>query len=134
VLARFVSQALRGEPLTVFGDGEQRRSFTYVSDAVRATLIAGQSREALGEAFNVGSSVEISINDAAQRVLGLTGSKSIVHHQQHQEVFGPHFEDTRRRVPDVQKAERLLGFTAEVGINEGIKRTIDWWTTRSDQS
>lgn len=134
VLARFVSQALRGEPLTVFGDGEQRRSFTYVSDAVRATLLAGQSREALGEAFNVGSSVEISINDAAQRVLGLTGSKSIVHHQQHQEVFGPRFEDTRRRVPDVQKAERLLGFTAEVGINEGIKRTIDWWTTRSDQS
>jgi UDP-glucose 4-epimerase len=132
VLARFVGQALRGDPLTVFGDGAQSRSFTYVSDAVRATLLASQRAEAIGEAFNVGSTLEITINDAAQRVISLTGSNSIVHHQQHQEIFGPRFEDTRRRVPDVLKAARLLGFTAEVGIDEGIKRTVDWWTASSN--
>ena len=130
VLARFVSRALVGEPLTIYGDGRQSRSFTYVSDAVRATLLAGECEEALGEAFNVGSSGEISIIDAAGLVLSLTGSRSEVHHQQYEDVFGPRFEDTRRRVPDVRKAEKLLGFSADVPLREGIALTSDWWQGR----
>jgi len=130
VLARFVSRALRGEPLTVYGDGQQSRSFTYVSDAVRATMLAGERAEAVGEAMNVGSSSEIRIIDAAGLVLSLTGSHSQIHYQDYVEVFGPRFEDTRRRVPDVRKAEKVLGFSAEVGLHEGIEQTADWWRDR----
>jgi UDP-glucose 4-epimerase len=132
VLARFVSQALRGEPVTVFGDGEQTRSFTYVEDAVRATLLAGERAEAVGESFNVGSAAEMSINDAATLVLRLTNSDSAIHHLRHAEVFGANFEDTRRRVPDVAKAERLLGFKARVDITEGLRRTAEWWGRAPD--
>ncbi|MGH2389400.1 MAG: NAD-dependent epimerase/dehydratase family protein [Chloroflexota bacterium] len=127
VLARFVSQAVRGEPITVFGDGEQTRSFTYVDDAVRATLLAGERMEAVGESFNVGSAAEMSVNEAAALVLRLTKSGSAIHHLSHAEVFGANFEDTRRRVPDVAKAERLLGFKARVDIIEGVRRTAEWW-------
>jgi UDP-glucose 4-epimerase len=127
VLARFISQAIRGEPITVFGDGDQTRSFTYVDDAVRATLLAGERSEAIGETFNVGSADEMSINEAAALVLRLTGSRSPIHHLRHAEVFGSHFEDTRRRVPDVTKAERMLGFKARVVCDEGVRRTADWW-------
>ncbi|HEY8284100.1 MAG TPA: NAD-dependent epimerase/dehydratase family protein [Chloroflexota bacterium] len=127
VLARFVSQALKAEPITVFGDGEQTRSFTYVDDAVRATVLAGAHPAAVGEVFNVGSDVEMSINAAAAAVLRLTNSASAIHYLKHVDVFGGNFEDTRRRVPDIAKAERLLGFTARVDIVEGIRRTVDWW-------
>jgi UDP-glucose 4-epimerase len=132
VLARFISAAVRSEPLTVYGDGKQTRSFTYVSDAVRATLLAGQHPAAIGEVFNVGSPVEMSIAEAADRVLSLTGSASPIHHQEHCDVFGPSFEDTRRRVPDVTKAERVLGFTTDVSIDDGIRRTAAWWAARLD--
>jgi nucleoside-diphosphate-sugar epimerase len=127
VLARFISQALRGEPITVFGDGDQTRSFTFIDDAVRATLLAGEQPQAVGETFNVGSAHEMSINDVAALVLCLTGSRSPIHHLRHADVFGRHFEDTRRRVPDIAKAERMLGFTARVACDEGIRRTAEWW-------
>ncbi len=127
VLARFVSQALRGEPITVFGDGDQTRSFTFIDDAVCATVLAGERPEAVGETFNVGSDHEMSINEAADLVLRLTGSRSPIHHLRHAEVFGSHFEDTRRRAPDIAKAERLLGFRARVACDEGIRRTAEWW-------
>ncbi len=132
VLARFISRALAGEPLTVYGDGRQSRTFTYVSDAVWATLLAGERDEAIGEAFNVGSSGEISIIDAAELVLSLTGSRAQVRYQQYVDVFGPRFEDTRRRVPDVRKAEKVLGFSAAVSLRDGISLTADWWRARLD--
>jgi len=131
VLARFVEQALSGQPLTVFGDGEQSRSFTYVDDAIRATLLAGSHPAAVGAVFNVGSNSEININAAASAVLALTGSPSPIHHQEHRAVFGEHFEDTRRRVPDVGKIRQLLGFSAGVSLEEGIRRTIEWWADRN---
>lgn len=127
VIARFVTQALRGEPLSIFGDGTQSRSFTYVSDAVRATLLTGTRTEAIGEVFNVGSETEMSIADAAQLVLRLTGSNSTMVYADAQTVYGPHFEDTHRRVPNVSKADRLLGFRAAVDCADGITRTAQWW-------
>jgi len=133
VLARFVYQALSGEPLTVYGDGEQSRSFTYVSDAVCATRLAGERTEAVGEACNVGNGEETTIEAVAKLVIGLTGSSSPIHHQQYADVFGPRFEDTRRRVPNVRKAELLLGFRAEVTLEEGIRRTAEWWSSRMAQ-
>jgi UDP-glucose 4-epimerase len=120
---------LRGEPLYVYGDGLQSRSFTYVSDAVRATLLAGERQEALGEAFNIGSLNEITIIDAAKRVLALTGSASTIHYQEYKEVFGPRFEDTRRRVPDTRKASDVLGFKAKITLEDGIRQTANWWSS-----
>ena len=123
-------QGAAWDQLTVYGDGRQSRTFTFVSDAVRATLLAGERADAIGEAFNVGSSEEISIIDAAGLVLSLTGSRSEIHYQQYVDVFGPRFEDTRRRVPDVRKAEKVLGFSAAVSLREGIVATADWWRGR----
>lgn len=131
VAARFIQQALGGAPLTVFGDGTQTRSFTYVDDAVRATLLVGMSAAAIGEAFNVGSARETSIGDLASLVLRLTGSPSTIHYQGHEQVYGRHFEDTPRRVPDVQKAQRFLGFSARVDLEEGLRQTIQWWTSNA---
>ena len=128
VLARFIPQALRGDPLTIFGDGEQTRSFTYVEDAVRATMLAAESQQAIGQVFNVGSPDEVSINAVASAVILLTGSPSTVHHQGHETVFGSHFEDTRRRVPDVRKAQSMLGFSTRIDLYEGIRRTAQWWS------
>lgn len=127
VIARFTSQAVQGDPLTLHGDGDQTRSFTYVDDAVRATLLAGTVPGAVGESFNVGSSVETSVTTLAERILALTESNSPIVRQAHAQVFGAHFEDTRRRVPDVSKAASLLGFRAEVPLPEGLTRTISWW-------
>jgi UDP-glucose 4-epimerase len=132
VLARFITSALQGRPLTVFGDGRQTRSFTYVSDAVRATILASQAGDAIGQVLNVGSSVEMSIAQAAERVICLTGSASAIHYLEHKDVFGPNFEDTRRRVPDITKAERMLGFTADISVDDGIMRTAAWWATRPE--
>jgi UDP-glucose 4-epimerase len=120
---------LRGESLSVYGDGLQSRSFTYVSDAIRATVLAGERKQALGEAFNIGSLNEITIIDAAKLVLALTGSASAIHYQEYKEIFGPRFEDTRRRVPDIRKASDVLGFKAEIALEDGIRQTATWWSS-----
>lgn len=138
VLARFVSRAVAGLPLTIYGDGLQSRSFTYVDDAVRATLLAGERPEAVGQAINVGSGREIGILDVARLVKALTGSDSVLEHQTYEEVFGPRFEDTRRRVPDVRRAKQVLGFEARTPLEQGIAQTAAWWsahgTTRREAS
>jgi UDP-glucose 4-epimerase len=131
VIARFADQARQGVPLTVFGDGRQTRSFTYVEDAVRATLAAGDSAAAPGQAFNVGSARETSVAEVAALVVRLTGSQSPIHYVGHEQVYGANFEDTPRRVPDVRKAQQYLGFTARVDLEEGVRRTIAWWAANA---
>jgi UDP-glucose 4-epimerase len=111
----------------VFGDGEQTRSFTYVDDAVRATLLAAERPEAIGEAINVGSGVEISIQEVARRVIAITESGSTLAYLPYESVYGANFEDTRRRVPDVSKARTHLGFECAVDLDTGITRTAQWW-------
>lgn len=125
VIARFLSQALVGEPLTVHGDGEQSRCFTYVTEAVDATLRAGTRREALGEALNIGSPFEHTINDLARRVVALTGSGSEILHVPYERAYGAGFADTRRRVPAVAKAAQLLGWRAGITLDEGLPLLLD---------
>ncbi len=129
VVARFLTQALRGEPLTVYGDGWQTRSFTYVADTVRGTVLAGTKPEAVGQIFNIGSDREISINDLARQILELTGSRSEIVHVPYGEAYGPDFEEARRRVPDTRRAREVLGFVAEVSLEEGLRRTLEWFRT-----
>lgn len=124
VIARFVSQAVAGEPLTVHGDGQQRRTFTHVSEAVQATVLAATRPESLGAVFNVGSGFEHSIEDLARRIVELADSSSPIRHVPYAAVFGPGFEDTRRRVPDVTKIESVLGWRARIDLDAGLRGVI----------
>ena len=125
VIARFLSQAASGKPLTVHGDGLQSRCFTYISEAVEATVRAAARPGALGEVINIGSSTETTINELAEAILSVTGSESPVVHVPYDEAFGPNFNDTRRRVPDVSKARSILGWEARVPLDEGLARLIE---------
>jgi UDP-glucose 4-epimerase len=130
VIAKFIAQALQGEPLTVYSDGKQTRCFTYIDDTVRGTILAATVKEGEGQVFNIGSSRETSILELAQLVKRLAGSSSEIIHVPYEEAYGVDFEETRRRVPDVRKAEQVLGFRAEVPLEEGLKRTIDWFRNK----
>lgn len=126
VIARFASQALRGEPLTVHGDGLQTRCFTYVADTVRGTVVAATSTAALGTVVNIGGNREISIRDLAERIVALTGSRSTISLVPYETAYPRGFQDTRRRVPDVTRAREVLGFSAEIGLDEGLASTLEW--------
>ena len=130
VIAKFIGQALRGESLTVHGDGQQTRCFTYVGDSVRGTVLAGTARLALGEAFNIARQEEVTILNLADTIISLAGSLSEIKMIPYTEAYGPRFEDTPRRLPDVSKAERMLGFTASVSLEEGLRKTITWFRDR----
>jgi UDP-glucose 4-epimerase len=130
VVARFVERALAGEPLIVHGDGRQTRCFTYIGDAVRGTVLAGTMESAAGQVFNLGTARETSIEDLAHLVRDATGSAVPIQHVSYQQEYGPGFEDTRRRVPDAGKAERMLGFRSEIPLEEGLRLTVEWWRKR----
>ncbi|HXF68725.1 MAG TPA: NAD-dependent epimerase/dehydratase family protein [Thermoflexus sp.] len=127
VIARFMEQAWRGEPLTVYGDGRQTRSFIYVEDAVEGTVRAGVLPAASGHVFNIGHPEEISILALAEKVRAITGRPVPIRFLPFTEVYGPDFEETPRRVPDISKARALLGFEARVTLDEGLQRTWEWW-------
>ena len=127
VIARFFTQALQGEPLTVYDDGEQTRCFTYVADAVEGTILAATVREAAGQVFNIGSNRETTINELARMIRDLSGSSSEIVHVPYTSAYGPHFEETRRRVPDVTRAREVLGFEARTTLEEGLRRTLEWF-------
>lgn len=126
VIARFALQAVRGAPITVHGDGEQTRCFTFVADTARATIMAAASEKAVGDVFNIGSDEEISINALATLVRDSLGSRSVIEHVSYESEYGANFEDTRRRVPDLTKTRRVLGFEAEVDLRAGLARTLPW--------
>jgi UDP-glucose 4-epimerase len=125
VLPSFVRQALRGEPITVFGDGSQSRTFIDVGDTVRALLALADSDEAPGEVFNVGGVGEITIMDLAHRVRERTGSDSEIVTIPYDEAYALGFEDMHRRVPDISKLRRVTGFEPMVPIGEIIDRVAD---------
>jgi UDP-glucose 4-epimerase len=126
VIANFIRQALSGEPLTVHGDGSQTRCFTFVNDTVRGTMLAAEVQGALGEAINIGSENEVSILELAQRIKHHTGSESRIVTIPYRDYYGQNYEDTPRRRPNGQKAQRLLGFTADTTLDAGLQQTIAW--------
>lgn len=109
VVPRFVTQALQGEPITIYGTGEQTRCFCHVKDVVGALVELMRRRECVGQVFNIGNDQEISMNGLAQRIIELTGSASPLVHVPYEKAYGPGFEDMLRRRPDVGKLRRLLG-------------------------
>ncbi len=126
VVARFIRQALNGEPITVHGDGSQTRCFTYVDDTVAGILKAGSVVEAEGRVFNIGNAGEISIRDLARLIKSLCGSPSQITFVPYEDYYGQSYEDTPRRVPDTTRARVVLGFQPKVTLEQGLLRTISW--------
>ena len=127
VIAKFITQARRGENLTIYGDGKQTRCFTYIADTIEGTVKAAVTREAAGKVFNIGSNRETTINDLAQLIRRLSGSRSDIVHIPYTSVYDSHFEETRRRVPDVCRAREILGFEAQTSLEDGLQQTLDWF-------
>lgn len=127
VVARFINQALDGRPITVFDDGRQTRCFTYIDDTIRGTLLVGSLAQAEGKAFNIGNNRETSILELAQAVRDAVNPEVEIEHVPYTQAYGARFEETRRRVPDTRRARDLLGFHAEIALEEGLLRTVDWF-------
>ena len=125
VIPTFVRQALTGEPITVFGDGRQRRSFTYVGDVVNGLLALVEEPRAIGQVFNIGNSEEVSIGDLAGRVKTMTGSASDVVLIPYDQAYEAGFEDMPRRVPDLTKIRNLVGYLPTIGLDEILVRVVD---------
>jgi UDP-glucose 4-epimerase len=121
VVPRFVSAALRNEPLSVYGSGDQIRCFCHVDDAVRALLLVMDSDKAVGEVFNVGNNQQISIMELAKKVIELTGSSSTIEKIAYEEAYPEGFEDMQRRVPDISKIKRALGWTPEINLDQIVR-------------
>jgi UDP-glucose 4-epimerase len=126
VIPRFVSQAVRGEPITVYGDGSQTRCFCYVGDVVDALVKLMEHPEAVGRVFNIGGVDEISIEQLARRVITLSGSDSKLRYVSYEEAYEEGFEDMQRRVPDTTRAEQLVGFRPSIGLDEIILSVVSY--------
>jgi UDP-glucose 4-epimerase len=121
VVPSLVSQALAEQPLTVFGDGEQSRCFSYVGDIVPALVRLAEHPDAVGRAVNLGGATEVTVNSLAQRVVTVLGSNSPIVHVPYEQAYGPGYEDMRRRVPDNSLAHRLIGYDPRTSIEDMIR-------------
>jgi UDP-glucose 4-epimerase len=127
VIPTFVRQALAGHPITVFGDGSQSRSFTYVGDVVRAMLGLIDEPRAVGQVFNIGNGQEITIGDLAVRIKDLTKSTSTILRVPYEQAYEAGFEDMPRRVPDISKVRELVGYEPTVELDEILQRVIEYF-------
>ena len=121
VVPRFVSAALKNEPLSVYGSGDQIRCFCHVDDAVRALLLVMGSEKAVGQVFNVGNNQQITIMELAKKVIELTGSTSSIEKITYENAYPEGFEDMQRRVPDISKIKQVLGWSPEINLDQVIK-------------
>ncbi len=121
VLPRFVSAALKNEPLHVYGSGGQIRCFCHVDDAVRALLLVIESEKAVGQVFNLGNNQQISILELAEKVIEITRSKSEIMKIPYSDAYPEGFEDMQRRVPDISKIKNMLGWTPQIRLDQIIK-------------
>ena len=130
VLPSFVRQALANEPITVFGDGTQSRSFTYIGDVVGCLMRLVKERKAVGEVFNIGNKQEVTILRLAEMVKELTGSTSEIVFVPYDKAYEAGFEDMPRRVPDLSKVHALVGYEPKVQLHEIINKVIEYFRTQ----
>jgi len=121
VVPRFVSAALKNEPLAVYGSGDQIRCFCHIDDAVRALLLLIESDKAVGKVFNVGNNQQITIMELAKKVIKITRSTSIIETIPYEKAYPAGFEDMQRRVPDISKIRNVLGWTPQIGLDQIIQ-------------
>ena len=125
VLPTFVRQALAGHPITVFGDGTQSRSFTYVGDVVDALVRLAGDKRAVGEVFNIGNMGEVTIADLAAKVKEMAGSCSPIHYIPYDQAYEAGFEDMPRRVPDISKIREFVGYEPKMQLDDIIRTVIE---------
>jgi UDP-glucose 4-epimerase len=130
VIPTFVRQALAGQPITVFGDGTQRRSFTYVGDVVDGLIGLMREPKAVGQVFNIGNGEEISMRALAEKVKAMAASASDIVTIPYDQAYEAGFEDMPRRVPDISKIRGLVGYEPKVQLEEILTRVIDYIRTR----
>jgi len=130
VIPTFVRQALAGQAITVFGDGTQRRSFTYVGDVVAGLIALMGEPKAIGQVFNIGNGEEISMRALAEKVKTMTASASEIVTIPYDQAYEAGFEDMPRRVPDISKIRGLVGYEPKVQLEETLRRVIDYVRTR----
>lgn len=129
VITKFIVQALLGDPLTIYGNGTQTRSFLYVADNIEAHLLfLRQDKRLRGAVINIGNEEEITIAELAKLVLELTNSTSYI------KYLPPRLDDPPRRRPDITRAKELLGWKPKTGLAEGLRKTIKWYSTRVNES
>jgi UDP-glucose 4-epimerase len=122
VLGKFIHNALTGKPLTVIGDGEQTRDYTFISDAVNATILAAVHPKAIGDVFNVGTGVETSVNQLAESINEIEGGNIKIEYVPERDI-----DNIRRRSIDIEKIHQRLGWSPRINIQRGLKETINWY-------
>ncbi len=127
VLPRFVQQALKDEPLTVYGDGSQTRCFCHVKDVVDGLMRLMELPAARGQVFNIGNNEEVSIRDLAERVIRLTGSRSTIKLVPFEDAYGSDFEDMQRRLPDLSKIEQAVGYHPRYSLDNIIRDIVEYY-------
>ena len=127
VIPNFVRQSLAGEPITVFGDGKQTRSFTHVADVVGALLKLVREPKAIGQVINIGNTQEVSILQLAERVRELSGSDSTIKFIPYDEAYESGFEDMPRRVPDLKRVKGLIGYETKNTLDDILVQVIDYF-------
>jgi UDP-glucose 4-epimerase len=125
VIPRFVNQAVKGDPVTVYGDGSQTRCFCYVGDVVDALVALINEPQAYGKVFNLGGQEEVSMLELAERIIKLAGSSSEIRKLSYEDAYEEGFEDMQRRVPDITRANQMIGFDPKVPLDEIIGMVID---------
>ena len=126
VIPNFVRQALTGQDITVYGDGQQSRCFTHVSDVVGALIRLIEHPKAVGEIYNIGSDREVSILELAEKIKSLTGSESKIVFQPYEQAYEEGFEDMLRRVPDISKIHKLIDYQPTFDLDEILQSVVDY--------
>ena len=127
VIPIFVKQALLGHPLTVYGDGKQTRCFSDVSDVVDGMMKLMESDKTIGEIFNIGNDEEISILDLAKKIKKMTNSKSSIEFIPYDKAYETGFEDMQRRLPDLTKINKFIGYKPKIKLNEMLQKIINYY-------
>lgn len=125
VIPKFIGLALKNKPLTIYGTGEQKRDFTYVDDMIRAFLIMGSDKKAIGEVVNFGTGIDVPIKELAKKIVEISGSKSPIVYQKER------LAEVERLICNYDKAKKLFGWTPKILIDEGLKRNIEWERVKS---
>ena len=130
VIPRFVQQALCGEPLTVFGDGQQSRCFCNVRDVVRAIIDLAMHPDAVGKVFNIGNTEEITIHDLALKIIEITNSSSSVKMMSYEDFYARGFEDMRRRKPDISSVQKMINWNPTISLEETLGEMRDYYLSQ----
>jgi UDP-glucose 4-epimerase len=127
VVPRFAQQALKGLPITIFGDGSQSRCFGHVDDIIRGIMGLYDNPDAIGQVFNIGNNEEITISELAELIIEITDSSSEIDYIPNDQVYEGKFSDLQRRVPDLQKINRFIGYKPQMSLRGTIESVVDYY-------